>query len=421
MSPPRPTSHPDPPPGQRLAFDVEDLLRPISEAAPGGDPLAYSHGLRSRLSELRNPARSANPDDPVRDVDDLIDWHAIFEAASQALRETTKDLRVVCHLTEAGMHRFGLAGLRTGIVCLRRLCEASWDSLAPEPDPDDPEVRCAPLENLLDDPNHGPRLPTAVRALPILPTEPEPVSLVTALGIKDEQAASDLSAAIDRVPTETAHAVSSELDETSAELETLQHVLLERMGEYAPTFLHLRESLDLLRQWLDKVLEPQLRSAPAAAANNSSGSREDDSAGQDDFSLDGNSALDGDSAREDVPARELDPGDGASTGGVIRRDGAVGKRSSAPGEPDDGPARVLDRTDVLRADAYRQLTRAADVLRRIEPHSPIPYMVQRAVRLGQLPLPDLMAVIVRDESTLTIYLRELGLSGFAPESSDEEP
>lgn len=397
MSPPRPTSHPDPTSGNPLAFDVENLLPPISDAAPGGDPLAYSHVLRSQLSELRNPARSANPDDPVRDVDDLIDWGEIFDTASRALCETTKDLRVVCHLTEAAMHRFGLAGLRTGIVLLRRLCEENWDSLAPEPDPEDPEVRCAPLENLLDDPNHGPRLPTALRALPILPTDPQPVSLITALAVKDEKAASDLSASIDRIPVETANTLSSELNEASAELETLQHVLLERMGDYAPTFLHLRESLDLLRQWLDKVLEPQLRSGPAAAESDSHG--------------------DG----PDVPAPDDDSGDGPSTGGVIRRDAAIGRRVPAAGDLDDAPERVLDRTDVLRADAYRQLTRAADVLRRIEPHSPIPYMVQRAVRLGQLPLPELMAVIVRDESTLATYSRELGLSGFGPESSDDEP
>ncbi len=397
MSPPRPRPQPDPASENPLAFDIENLLRPISDAEPGGDPLAYSHWLRSQLSQLRNPARSANPDDPVRDVDELIDWGEIFDTSSRALGETTKDLRVVCHLTEAAMHRFGLAGLRTGIVLLRRLCEENWDSLAPAVDPDDPEVRCAPLENLLDDPNHGPRLPTALRALPILPTDPQPVSLITALATKDEKAASDLSASIDRIPVETANTLSSELNETSGELDALQHVLLERMGDYAPTFLHLRESLDLLRQWLDKVLEPQLRSGPVAAESDSP------------------------VPPPDVPATADDSDDGASAGGVIRRDRAIGRRDPAGGDPGEAPERVLDRTDVLRADAYRQLTRAADVLRRIEPHSPIPYMVQRAVRLGQLPLPELMAVIVRDESTLATYSRELGLSGFGPESSDDEP
>jgi type VI secretion system protein ImpA len=62
-----------------------------------------------------------------------------------------------------------------------------------------------------------------------------------------------------------------------------------------------------------------------------------------------------------------------------------------------------------RAEAYAQLNRAADVLQQIEPHSPIPYLVKRAVRLGNLPFPLLIQQMVRDANLLGELNREFGI------------
>jgi type VI secretion system protein ImpA len=62
-----------------------------------------------------------------------------------------------------------------------------------------------------------------------------------------------------------------------------------------------------------------------------------------------------------------------------------------------------------RAEAYRQLADAADLLQRLEPHSPIPYIVKRAVELGALPFPQLMKALIRDANVLTELNRELGI------------
>jgi predicted component of type VI protein secretion system len=70
-----------------------------------------------------------------------------------------------------------------------------------------------------------------------------------------------------------------------------------------------------------------------------------------------------------------------------------------------GPARAPGS----RAEAYRQLERAAAVLQELEPHSPIPYLVRRAVELGALPFPELIKVLIRDANVLNELSRELGL------------
>jgi len=67
------------------------------------------------------------------------------------------------------------------------------------------------------------------------------------------------------------------------------------------------------------------------------------------------------------------------------------------------------RPAVSRADAYRQLAQAAALLRQLEPHSPIPYLIQRAVELGSMPFPQLIRALIREQNVLTELNRELGI------------
>jgi len=62
-----------------------------------------------------------------------------------------------------------------------------------------------------------------------------------------------------------------------------------------------------------------------------------------------------------------------------------------------------------RDQAYRQLAQAAAVLRQLEPHSPIPYLIQRAVELGSMPFPQLIRALIREQNVLTELNRELGI------------
>ena len=59
---------------------------------------------------------------------------------------------------------------------------------------------------------------------------------------------------------------------------------------------------------------------------------------------------------------------------------------------------------------YRQLSQIADALKRIEPHSPIPYLLERCVKLGAMPFPDLMREVIRESGTIDELDRLLGLS-----------
>ena len=62
-----------------------------------------------------------------------------------------------------------------------------------------------------------------------------------------------------------------------------------------------------------------------------------------------------------------------------------------------------------RADAYRMLNEAADLLQQIEPHSPVPLLVKRAVKLGELKFPDLMKALIRENAVIDELNRLMGL------------
>jgi len=70
-----------------------------------------------------------------------------------------------------------------------------------------------------------------------------------------------------------------------------------------------------------------------------------------------------------------------TTGGLPPLGGRLGEQTAAEGSP----------------------------LERLEPHSPVPFLVRRAVELGALPFPLLMQELIRDANVLSEMNRELGI------------
>ena len=100
---------------------------------------------------------------------------------------------------------------------------------------------------------------------------------------------------------------------------------------------------------------------------------------------------------------------------AMRRPEAAGKTDISSGQAVGGGAVAPSGGGLpSRQEAYRQLEHAANVLRQLEPHSPIPYLVQRAVELGRLPFPQLIKALIRDANVLSELNRELGVKEKEP-------
>lgn len=97
--------------------------------------------------------------------------------------------------------------------------------------------------------------------------------------------------------------------------------------------------------------------------------------------------------------------------GPAPSDAEAGENGEQPadGQTAAGPAVAMGRP-VFQP--RRHLSRPSRSRRRpgcLEPHSPVPFLVRRAVELGALPFPMLMAALIRDTAVLSEMNRELGI------------
>ena len=63
---------------------------------------------------------------------------------------------------------------------------------------------------------------------------------------------------------------------------------------------------------------------------------------------------------------------------------------------------------MTRDDAYRVLAETAALLEELEPHSPVPFLIRRAVELRALRFPELVEELMRDGNVLSFLKREVG-------------
>ncbi len=91
----------------------------------------------------------------------LADYKLVMKLAGDTLATRTKDLQLGAWLTEALLFQEGFAGLRQGLDLLRGLIETFWDTLYPESEDGDLELRAAPVEWV------GTRMDDALRKVPL--------------------------------------------------------------------------------------------------------------------------------------------------------------------------------------------------------------------------------------------------------------
>lgn len=341
----------------------EDLTAPIPGDEPAGESVPFS--IRQKLEEHRkevNPADFA-ADDPLRPAEPKrANWPGIIDLARETLTKTSKDLLVAARLTEALVKQHGYAGARDGLHLLRLLTEECWDRVNPIIEDGDIEVRAGAF-NWLDDPDRGARFPNSLRAVPLVSFEGESYAWQHWKQLQDGRgplSAETFDRAIQATPREQCQMQVDDLAESLRELEQLGQALTEKMNSTAPSLLALRKALTDCHTLAQQILERK------------------------------------------GPALDLAPAPAEATDEAPQQDGAA----AAPAAHD---RQSIPRALRTRADIYRQLSEAANLLQQIEPHSPIPYLIQRAVALGMLPFPKLMRELIRDDGILNELNRELGI------------
>jgi type VI secretion system protein ImpA len=333
--------------------DFDTLLRPIPGDNPAGNASHFALTLSPALRELRREELQDEFTDATRPaVLKKADWTEVARQCEASLCEKAKDLRTACHLVEAWTRREGLAGLAQGLELLTQLVESCWDRLTPLEGDDPVESRGVPLANLLDDPDRGVCFPSLLRTLPLLGEPESALSYIAWTRLRSASSQDDLARLTslrDNTATEVFRQQHQSAQQALASLQRLCSNLDERMGEGAPGLLNLRSALTDLTGLLADELKQLGVAAPAAVATST--------------------------------------------------------EAASIYLSDDAP-----QHDPARDHLYALLDTTAERLRAMEPHSPVPYLIKRAVRLGRLPFPLLMEQVIREPSALSELNREFGIA-----------
>jgi len=121
-------------------FDLEAIIRPISESKPAGDYLIYS-AVYADLAAAHAPAAGSRPGRPEPD------WQKVVKIGLGALESQTKDIQIAAYVSEALTWLQGLDGLRQGLLLFQALQDAFWPTLFPSRESEtDLGGRMAPYE-----------------------------------------------------------------------------------------------------------------------------------------------------------------------------------------------------------------------------------------------------------------------------------
>ena len=367
-------------------FDVVDnLLAPF----PGDDPAGASIRYDPVMSEIRVAREADNPSLPQGEWERPLkksDWQLVARLCEQHLAERSKDLQLAAWLTEAWTHLHGLAGLRAGIRLVHELLQTYWEGVYPRQDEGgDYDARAATLVWMNE------TLPLTLRLHVSLLQWPDrkpaaicledwnKAPLVTPPA-KDSDSDEPNPAAIPSREKMTAM-VTSAPSAMLAQRDLMQACIDDwkrldgfvdtRFGNQAPSLSRVVDALTLINRAIVSMLSNH-QAASAQAVQ----------------------VISGQDMNSDVPNCLVNTG----------------------GDSIDVASALQPVTPILamgsiqsRADAYRLLESVADYLQRTEPHSPTPYLVRRAVGWGQMPLPDLMREVMREEGDLNRFFAMLSL------------
>jgi type VI secretion system protein ImpA len=341
---------------------VDDLIAPIPGDSPGGDPVSFV--LRTELDELRKEINPEDFDDndPVRPTElKKADWKGIIRKTTDLLRTQSKDLLLAARLTEALTKQHGFAGFAEALTLLRRMTDECWDYLHPAIEDDDLEVRAGQF-NWLGDDGRGARFPFSLRTVPLFFFEGQPIGWLDWKKSQDNKGkfkTEQIDKAISSTSRERLQELVTDVDACLTGTQSLLETLNQRLGASAPGWIDIRKALMEVSTLVKGALQRQ--GGPIEASS------------------------------EETPQEEA-----GSTPGDENAGGTTEPRGKRP---------------ITRADLYTRLEEIAESLGTLEPHSPVPYMIRRAVALGRLPFPEMMKKLLRPDyhQGLTEMDRELGI------------
>ncbi|HEV2522873.1 MAG TPA: type VI secretion system protein TssA [Candidatus Acidoferrales bacterium] len=332
----------------------DTMLNPIPGENPSGQNLRYAP-VYDKIKEARREEEELPQGDWAREIKQA-DFEAVIKLATEVLATKTKDLQLASWLCEALLREEGLKGFKEGLDLLNGLVTNFWDTVYPEIEDGDVELRVAPLNWV------GTYLGEQVRKVPLTKHGFNFLKYVESRAVGTEEACSDnqvkmeaRSAALaegklapeefDRDMASTSRAfyveLLQDLDAVNASVQALDELCNEKAGRDSPSFGNLRGALEDVQSLAASFLKT--KPDPAAAA---------------------------------VPAPEVteEPAEETSAESPAESTEAAAPRRRA----------AVSQEPVDVDDAQRRIISAIEYLRKSDPLNPAAYLALRGLRWGEL-------------------------------------
>ena len=362
-------------------FNLEALLAPIPGDSPVGTDIREDFSAQSPYNRLRD-ARSE-----ARDAEKLLDagnadagdptplWRTVRELAQKTLRETAKDLEVAAWLTEAMVRGYGLLGLAAGARTISGLAEKYWDTVYPLASEEyGLEDRIAPVQGL-NGQDGGGSLMQPLNKIPLF-DRPDGSPIAYYQYQSSEQMTTLDKARLEarikaggivfndlekeaRIQSRHLAIVRSDARAALRAWEGMAKILDEKAGQDSPSTSHVRDLLRALMTMANRYAPPEAAEPEAPAES------ENDNAEQE---------------NADMGTTDAAPVARATPGQILNREGAL-----------------------------KQLEELSTWFRRTEPHSPLAYTLEEAVRRGRLTWPELLEELLTDKTVRDGLLVKLGI------------
>ncbi len=347
-----------------------------------------------QLKDARSAARSVERNNVGLSDDDQTQnphWKKIFELAPQALAQS-QDLEIAAWYAEALLREQGFAGLAQGFNLMHDMI-ANVEGIYPAADEDGIETTLAPLTGL-----NGTNSPGTLI---------QPMNCVAVTdSVKGEKFATwqylqsaDLSrapndkarqerikngvlkmevlvAAANSTPKAFYENLQSELSTASKAYDALVTLTMDKYGHDAPPSSHIKKAFRNARAAIKKIAKDILADPMAEVAE----------------------VIENGS---DIAMPLAPTADGVAVAG-------------APN---------LNTTSTIqnRAAAFETLKALAEFFKRTEPHSPVGFALDRAIRWGDKELPDLLKELIEDPSAQDMYRKLTGIEKPEPPAMPMAP
>ncbi|HEU0184847.1 MAG TPA: type VI secretion system protein TssA [Blastocatellia bacterium] len=367
-------------------IDIDSLMTPVSADNPAGAELRYIPVDAKRGIYWHDEIREAARENLFEQTPKYSDWPKVVDLTTRALATLSKDWQIAAWLAEAMVKhdRFDrLAGLRDGAKLMRGLMEQYWDVFYPSIDPEDgdgPFVGRINVISALSD-----SLSIAVKKIPLTNNQ---------LGLSYSYLQWHESRKFD-VPDDP-----NEYNDKAADLiETANRegkiTSKEwRTAETSTSHGHFLDRLELIRECraelklFDDAMDDKFQRTDGGRLRRESPGVKKLTQALDEI----HDLVAGIEEKKRPPSLSVgggaDNGNGAGTDqGFVITAGAVSSRQ----------------------EALRRLEEVANYFRVAEPHSPVAFLVQRAVKWGNMDLHGWLDDVIKDQAVLGQLRETLGL------------